>query len=535
MNEFSKISLHNHFQRKKNEVTIEKSINGKHDLDLEYATNVLKDAHDNGFNLLGYTPANVFSIKDYLMIRSLARRLGINMIPGVEINLLNEENGKYMHVVVLFDDDSNLLEIESKITKGIEINKKAFLTLNQFIDLSLKSRCIIIPHAIKQSGGDHSGCKNYNLISEILSSSKAIPILLDGSKKFHKKVLLARLNDKLSEYENDQLEQIEIISSADRTSFSNIEDPTYMWGGNTFSSLYFCSIIGKKRFVRNSDKTDKEKFIDYIKISPNINGELVKNDRLELSHGLNSVVGLSGSGKTLLLNFIFNKIKSEDMKNLTTSKPNYSEIYDNVTLNLVDNNGKEVSSEDLIVLEGDNLYNTLTMNYHEEREKMFEKFEIGVNTDTYEDSLKIFNHDCNQYIKNRIEIKKLRKEVNGLIKNTIANQKSVDLNKQNTRFTVKYVYDSKKIEQQEKVNSKVKEVKNDIEKLRKIYSNITEIGTKYNATQVTKRLQLELIKLSNVIKLFEVEYKISNLELRKTTDKVKYIEPLVREYNRNKQ
>ena len=77
------------------------------------------------------TNANVFRIEDYLKTKYIAKCYDINIIPGVELNVSNEDRTKFLHVVLLIDPKSNLLKFSNKVDEIIGINKNNYIDINQ--------------------------------------------------------------------------------------------------------------------------------------------------------------------------------------------------------------------------------------------------------------------------------------------------------------------------------------------------------------------------------------------------------------------
>lgn len=133
-NEFSKISIHNHIDGNNCERKLDEQYDKELSFDLELPTNLLKDAKNNDYDLLAMTNANVFRIEDYLKAKYIAKSYDINIIPGVELNVSNEDMTKFLHVVLLVDSKSNLVKFSKKVDEIIEINKNNYIDINQLVD-----------------------------------------------------------------------------------------------------------------------------------------------------------------------------------------------------------------------------------------------------------------------------------------------------------------------------------------------------------------------------------------------------------------
>jgi len=511
--EFVRTSLHNHFGTSSAERTLNDPVDKSITFDMTDCYLKIDSASKEGFTMLGLTNANCIPIELFAILSIYAKEKDILLLPGIELNLKSQKTGKYMHVVVIFDPKSPILETSIQIDQYILTHSQPYLTIEEFVSLNTQTKCIVIPHAIKQNRSERSASTNPDLIQELLAYDCAIPLLLDGTREFHKLQLMHKLSDDLSEYELDIISDINIISTADREDFSKVIDPTFIWGENTFESLYYASLMGGERFVRESDRYEKERYLSRIAIKPKSNGELLENNELTLSHGLNSIIGSSGSGKTLLLNFIFRELTGQNIENLTSSGANYDSIYDNVDLYLYDNFNRPIEEGTLNVLEGDNLYQILTMNYKDKRDEMLEKFEVEIDNSNFLDVIGEFNGKCNEYIEMTSKYNDLKVEINELIRNLVSNQKSLKLNKENSRFSIKYTYDSSINSELRKLEVNRTTFQSDIESLRKTYISINDIGKRYNASGIVTSITLKLTELKKVIdiKKFKNEIEINKL------------------------
>ena len=205
--EFSKISIHNHIGGNNCERKLDEQYNKKLSFDLNSAVDILKDAKKNDYELLAITNANVFRVEDYLETKFIAKKYSINIIPGVELNISNEDKTKFLHVVLLVDPKSNLIKFSNKINEIIQINKNNYVDINQLVDIVISHKVILIPHGLKQSNArkpnkDRSAALNVEQFKEIISMDDAIPIVMEDAKTYHKETLKLKLKDKLSEKRN---------------------------------------------------------------------------------------------------------------------------------------------------------------------------------------------------------------------------------------------------------------------------------------------------------------------------------------------
>lgn len=146
MEEFTKFSVHNHFGGPAAEKKLNEDSDKPLDFNYQDAIEILEDAKTYNYKLLGFTNANLFMVYDYLITKIYAKRLDITLLPGIEVNLKSNNTGKYMHVVIIFDPNTNLYEISRYINECISQNDNTYLTIEQFVKIDIIIKCIIIPH-----------------------------------------------------------------------------------------------------------------------------------------------------------------------------------------------------------------------------------------------------------------------------------------------------------------------------------------------------------------------------------------------------
>lgn len=351
--EFIKISLHNHFGGKRADRELNSTI--EYYFDLEYAKSQINSAKSNGFGILCFTNKNKFSVKDFNSLKEYCNSKDVLLLPGVEFDLVNDlkseaKEQKFLHTVVIFSPDIDLNELESKIDKCICTNGINAITIDDLVDRILQKKCIIIPHGEKQQKKKRGIEGNISQFQQISNMAYYIPIMIEDNRKIHTKILKIKLSNELSE-ENYKYISMNVpsVSAADRLDFSEIKEPTFLWGEKSFDSLYFASIMGQTRIMREADLNTKVKYIKKIKI---INkGGTLQDCVLECSHGLNTIIGNSGSGKTLLLNLINKKLTGNNLTSaVSSSKCDYDDLYENSEIIIYDNEDKKINEKDIMFL-----------------------------------------------------------------------------------------------------------------------------------------------------------------------------------------
>lgn len=379
---------------------------------MENAQKDIERAIELEYGIFAVTNSNVMHVNEtYELINKYEDQICI--IPGVEINLINEEidsEEKYLHVVVLFDP-SDRERVEAKATflesKIKENCNEPYLKFDQFLDFVYdeKVKCVIAAHGLKQ---DSRSCsQNPELLSELIGLDNVVPILIEDSKKFHKDQLRIRLKQNLSVSNSDLawLDKATSISSLDRKNKLEQSTYEYIWGEKTFDDLYFASLMGGHRILNSNDIVPRKNYIKTIKFKSSNSTQIKKGD-IELSYGLNTIVGPSGSGKTLLLEILYKKLTGKTLENKSIPNPtNYEDIYDSQDIILLNESGDEISvTSNYKVYEGKNLYNEIIKTYSDSNEELLKKFNLTVDNSGVENSIEVFFKDIDNEIVNKRNI-----------------------------------------------------------------------------------------------------------------------------------
>lgn len=514
-NEFCKVSIHNHLGGKGADRTIDDLYDKACSFDMNEAKKLVDEAKDCDFELIALTQANRLPAKDYKLIKKYGNHMGVCILPGVEINLKNEEN-KYLHTVVVFDDKLNVDEIEKKIDGFISKNKSNHLEMNQFLELIIDYKCIIAAHGIKQSRAERSASTNPDTFSELINISDSIPVVIEDNHKYHKTTLMNQLRDKLTEKELEWIDQSATISTADRTSFRDVKSPTYIWGNPKFDDLYYSCFMSDTRIKRETDIITKVNYISKIEIS-NLNDTQIRPETIICSHGLNSIIGASGSGKTLLLDIIKRKLTGDGIDNKTISKNcKYDDIYNLSQIHLYDSDGKELDeSSGYKIVEGEILYNKVISAYQSDKKTLLNELNLNVDLTKVSPIILSFNNKLNEYIRNRITIINNRKEINTLIQNIDSAEKFLIVNKGVSKDVIDYTKDNKLLIQIQTLNEQINSINTDISSLEISINNIYAIGNKYNANSILySDLKFIKTKLDDLIqkRLISLKLQVGDLE-----------------------
>lgn len=485
MNEYTKISIHNHFGGRDADCTKDKDANYQSSFDLVDAYGRIEDAVSHGFGLLGQTNSNEFDAAAYVLTRRYANLRGVEIIPGIEINLQNWENlDRVTHIVLLFDPSSNPFLIQQKIrgyyfenanlTSKLKPSgtEKYFLTIEQLSELAIYVRTIICVHGKKQK--DRSLHDNPEIAKEVLGLSRFLPVATEDNKTYHKLLLNARLKDFLSEEQIDWFESTASISAADRQPFGNIESPTLIWAGNTFDDLFYSVLIGKKRILREEHVVTRLSYIARIVIDSNSSME---SSDLLCSHGINSIIGPSGSGKTLLLDLIKRKLKGEPLKDTTSHVAEYDDLCDLSSFHLLDANGEEITRDsNYRVVELENLYQRIIKAYGSDDSELLEDLGLNIDDSDLSAIVNAFEIALNQYLASRKEEKRLEDEMVKSLSLTIDAQNFIKANSVQRKGTIAYTKDSKAARELREIGEAIDGLRMDITKAEDSFKELKRIA-----------------------------------------------------------
>ena len=526
--EFTKLSIHNHFGSKNSEKKINESFNKITLMDYNSVIERLQDANQNDYELLVLTNANTFKVVDYILIRLLAKECNIEILPGVEINVSNNDYTKFLHVVLILNPNSDLLEFQEELQECYNENSKNYISIEQLVKIIIERKVIIIPHGIKQSGGKRSSSENIEQFKEIIAFDDAIPVVIEDNKSYHKETLIQKLKDELSKGELAWLEQSANISAADRMSYSKIDSPSYIWGESSFNDLFFASLMKGTRIKREEDIIAKTSYISKIEIIPK---EGIKNPQISYSsivcsHGLNSIIGKSGSGKTLLLNAIKQSLTGKGLETKSSGISEYNEIYKDVEVCLYDSNGNKINLDDKWkVFEGDNLYSKILKAYSSDKTKLLDELDLEVNSNVFNSIITVFSDKLTNYKNNLLKLIKLRKGLSETIASLSSNIDFLNKNKKVTSESITYLKDTNLVIKIKDLIKKLKLCQKDIETMIKIKSKLLEYSKKYNVncdddinnlyTKIIKKIdenKLNILKIELDLKeQIEIQVSIYNI------------------------
>lgn len=419
LEECTKLSIHNHFGGKPADLTIDQSIYDRAVFDLAKGFEELRSAKEAGFQLLAQTNSNHLDVAAYLLMRKMASLDSVELLPGVEINLVNWENEKQvLHVVVVVDPCSNLLVFTKALKEAFVANDRFALKLEQFCEILSDRRAVICVHGLKQD--DRGLARNPQMAQELLNMNRYFPVAVEDNKSFHKLSLQQQIKEFLSDETLAWFDTVADISSVDRQNFDKVLSPTYMWAGATFDDLFYSVLAGDCRMVRKEDIVKRVSYVARIVIDA---GNGMTQSEVNCSQGLNCVIGPSGSGKTLLMDILNMKLKGKHLTAGISNIGDYSGLYDLSQVHLYGPDGKEiVESDHFEVIEGENLYNKVIKAYSTEKGELVKDMGLGIDSQGFTDLVARFTTGMNRYLRGMAKANKCRTVATG----ALAQVKSAD-------------------------------------------------------------------------------------------------------------
>lgn len=529
MEEYTKLSIHNHFGDRTADFTIDRPVGDRAVFDLAKGFEELRSAKEAGFQLLAQTNSNHLDVATYLLMRKMAALDSIELIPGVEINLANWNDERcILHVVVVIDPCSNLLVFSNALDKAFAENGRFALKIDQFCELLSDRRAVICVHGLKQD--DRGLVGNSQMAQELLSMNRYFPVAVEDNRSFHKLSLQERIKQFLSDETLTWLGTAADISSVDRQHFNRVLSPTYMWAGATFDDLFYSVLAGDCRMVRKEDIVNRVSYVARISIDA---GNGMKQSELNCSQGLNCVIGPSGSGKTLLLDILKMKLKGSHLTAGTSNIGDYSGLYDLSQVHLYGPDNKEIDAAGKFeVIEGENLYNKVIKAYSTEKGELVKDMGLGIDSQGFTNLIVHFTTDMNRYLKGLAKADESKAAASSALSQAKSAARFIDANDVESVDTIAYIQNPSDNSAIAGLDERIAACADEVEKAKGHFDELISIAEKNNLSEVLKE---RLVRLRSE---FLAELAVEKLSLEASRfskwfdmDKGKLIFEAVQSYN----
>lgn len=303
--------------------------------------NVVKDQK---VDLKAVTNHNRFDYVEHIKYAIICSLLNVEYIPGIELDCCF--NTRSFHAVILFGPDTDLfnfsVQLKAITDERKRNNKEIVFTKEEFGELFSSMNFIFIPHAIKKEGimnsqnSDASDIENIEWVISTIKNGLSMPILLENTKDYHIYSVEERINKLISS--NQCPVEVPCIVNSDYI-FDNDEErkkiieskPKYcIYSKPTYRGLEIAIRNYKTRFSTIDNLIKRSRYIKALSFNNLDNDDFKLEKTINLSTGLNVIIGNSGSGKTLLLNEIYYKATGKNLDVSTNkTKNNNDDLYKN--------------------------------------------------------------------------------------------------------------------------------------------------------------------------------------------------------------
>lgn len=251
------------------------------------------------------TNHNKFDLNEFIALEKKAKKEGIIIYPGVELSVKEGANG--IHCLIAFDrkqwienkQKESINSFLDEVFKGIDnrenentrCNKDLFGVIEALNEYD-KEYFVILAH-VEQKSGFFKECDG-----GLIKSLSRKPQFSDRVLAFQK----VRTRDTLAKVENWMGYSIAHVEGSDCKSIKEIGKGKSSYikiGDASFKSL----VVALKDFGHRISKNREETKYGYIH-SIKFEGGILDGQEIDLSSGLNTLVGIRGSGKSSILESI---------------------------------------------------------------------------------------------------------------------------------------------------------------------------------------------------------------------------------------
>lgn len=370
---------------------------------------------DKGPKLITITDHDTFNSNQFLKIKQGTMQKGedfdesLNCLPGVELDVKFKlyPNGEVVtnendfdrfdvidsvrcHIVVIFNDDDFNLDITKykmfeDIIGSFYIDDTPVLInkiINDFIDNEIEF--IIMPHFTKNNSFEDAikdSIPNNMRKKMKWILSKYFPIL-DGSKRDFINNAVIEVYANITNNEALVI-PAPIVITSDNHDYRNYqhENLTYYKALRTFKGLRMCLTDTPQR-LSQEEVIEKPTYISAIEISNIGTNKVIYNNTIQLSDGLNCLIGGRSSGKSLLLKEVINQVAP---RRVEAELKNYPRYHNKFKVVLINSRGEQYFGNPEYFSQGDILKKFQNIKKELSLQDDFkEYFPKGINTEEIE-------------------------------------------------------------------------------------------------------------------------------------------------------
>lgn len=306
--------------------------------------------------LAAITNHNIINIANYLLCRCLAKKIGINILFGVEIDT-NRETGENYHFVAIFEESlERCVEIAKKINDSTEQKQKAGDKVRyspaEIVGLIKNYNVIIIPHGDKSKGLLKRPTEE-QIIDALKKVRDGFIRVFDSPSDWKLERIKELIESKNISDFDDNFGGVLFSDNRDWKNYGNKFRNFYMNAEPTFRGLLHSITNPEERFATKDLIPTKSSYISKIVIKKKNSAAKIDNCTIELDDGYNCIIGKSGSGKSLLSYLIAKGTKKGfvDDDNYAFAQNNQVVIYDEL--------GHEISPDAINVGIGEKIFDKI--------------------------------------------------------------------------------------------------------------------------------------------------------------------------------
>lgn len=275
------------------------------------------------FGLMAVTNHNIIDMKNYILMKYIAKIHKTNILMGVELDS-SLNMGTPIHIATIFNN--NDFQMNYKASKEINRltndkkksdSKEIIYEDSEIIRLLDKYDVLLIPHGEKDRGVFHNAGPDQ--IEEALKKiSEGFIRIFDSASKWK----MEKIKNHLESLSKDDLDEFGGVLFSDNRDWNNYDKNFRDFQMNaepTFRGLVHAITNPTKRFSKRNEIGINTNYISKIRFIDSSKKSRIQEGEIELSPYYNCIIGKSGSGKSLLLHLIKKNLLRD-----TTSDNSYS-------------------------------------------------------------------------------------------------------------------------------------------------------------------------------------------------------------------